>query len=372
MAVLNRVGLWALLVIGLVIQVHGVSVAGTSTADVQLKNKIIGGDSQFVKTYLHRSGNPDIRIDRIGNTPLIVAARQGKEEIVRLLVEDGANVSRENDKGLNPLVTAVASGHRDIVRYLIEHGADVNYEPNVAGDKLYLNLAPPLLLAGRLGYEDIVEDLLKAGAKVGIQDERGQTALLQSSCHCKPKMIELLVREGADLNERDRKGWTPLMCAAWNGCSKAVRVLIREGARTDLKHIKDGTALTELARSTSHPDTLPKLAKLLIRNGANVNHYDSDYRTPLYSAVKNENTSLAKVLLKKGADSHFRKGVEVSPWQAALRSRHTGLIKVFLKFGIPYGSLSKTERKQLLDHARRTGDEELVKLLKKRGIDFSS
>ena len=56
-----------------------------------------------------------------GDTPLVVASRAGQLEAVRLLVDSGADVQREQ-----PLLFAAGYGHTDIVAFLIDNGANVN------------------------------------------------------------------------------------------------------------------------------------------------------------------------------------------------------------------------------------------------------
>jgi ankyrin repeat protein len=67
-------------------------------------------------------------MDRCGSTPLYTAAVQGETEIVRLLLEAGADPNRESggqSEG-TPLCAAASWGRTDVVWLLLQHGADPN------------------------------------------------------------------------------------------------------------------------------------------------------------------------------------------------------------------------------------------------------
>jgi ankyrin repeat protein len=62
-------------------------------------------------------------VDAEGNTPLIEASRFGHDDVVRVLVERGANTKTQNKEGQTALMLAVRNGHDDVVRILKEAGA---------------------------------------------------------------------------------------------------------------------------------------------------------------------------------------------------------------------------------------------------------
>ena len=81
------------------------------------------GKPDVVKALLS-GGNVDVNVtDAQGNTPLIEAARFGHDSVARALVEHGAKLDAKNKDGDTALMLAVKNGHDDVVRVLKEAGA---------------------------------------------------------------------------------------------------------------------------------------------------------------------------------------------------------------------------------------------------------
>jgi ankyrin repeat protein len=88
----------------------------------------------------------------------MVAAREGKADVVRaLLSTQDVNVSITDAQGNTPLIEAARFGHDDVVRALIERGADLKPK-NKEGQTA-------LMLAVKNGHDDVVKILKEAGAK---------------------------------------------------------------------------------------------------------------------------------------------------------------------------------------------------------------
>jgi len=106
-----------------------------------------------------------------GRTALIEAAIQGHLDVIRLLVERGANLEwQDRAVGFTPLGWAANQGHESIVVALLQAGAD----PNVATPKF---LHTPLIAAAQHGSLLIVKLLIAAGANVNATAFDGRTAL---------------------------------------------------------------------------------------------------------------------------------------------------------------------------------------------------
>jgi len=90
--------------------------------------------------------------------PLMIAAREGKADLVRALLSgNDVNVNITDTQGNTPLIEAARFGHDDVARALIEHGADLKAK-NKEGQTA-------LMLAVKNGHDDVVKILKEAGAK---------------------------------------------------------------------------------------------------------------------------------------------------------------------------------------------------------------
>lgn len=91
-------------------------------------------------------------VNPVGETPLHVAAIQGKASIVQQLIEGGADIDAPGEHGYTPLHEACAQGKIEVVELLLRYGADIAIENKDDNT--------PLELAEMLGLREIV-DLLK-------------------------------------------------------------------------------------------------------------------------------------------------------------------------------------------------------------------
>jgi ankyrin repeat protein len=122
-----------------------------------------------VVTFLLENGaniNDKEYRDLIDQTPLIIAAFNGCTDIVRMLIDAGADIHHRNDQGENALISAAQEGNIDVVKVLLNAGADVN-QPNADGETA-------LSLAITLKQKKELIDLLreKTTDAMGIKKKR--------------------------------------------------------------------------------------------------------------------------------------------------------------------------------------------------------
>jgi len=127
------------------------------------------------------------------------------------------------------LFTAVLAGDVAKTTTMLNKGADCN-TCNEEGASL-------LMLAAAAGHLDLVEMLIKAGAKVDAADARGWTPLMKALFNYElnrgfPDVVSALIGAGADIEHQVSYGTRPLMIAAGYGEASVVEVLLAAGVDT--------------------------------------------------------------------------------------------------------------------------------------------
>lgn len=130
------------------------------------------GDLELVRVLVNAGVNID-GYDQNQNTPLKLAATYGKIEVVRFLVSKGAKIDHANYYSVTPLMSAIFSDRLDVVKFLLQAGANPN-TPLTFFKRTPLHFAS----SSCLPQGDIfVKELLQAGAKPNLRDIIGETPL---------------------------------------------------------------------------------------------------------------------------------------------------------------------------------------------------
>ena len=142
-----------------------------------------------------------------GETVLMTAARSGRPEAVRVLLERGADPNAsERWRHQTALMWAAVENNLDAAAALVAHGADI-HATSTGGFS-------PLLFAVRAGHVDMVRMLLAAGAGPQETLPDGTSALVLATKNAHYELGALLLEAGADPNADDQ-GWTALHELKW-------------------------------------------------------------------------------------------------------------------------------------------------------------
>lgn len=205
------------------------------------------GDLDQVKAFV--SADPALVNARsgAGESAILTAVYNGRQEIANLLVARGATLS---------LFEACAAGELDRVEQLIAAGETVNAYSHDGWT--------PLHLAAFFGRAKVTELLLAHAADVAARSHNtnGNTPLHAALAANQTMTAALLIGRGADVNASDAAGWRPLHLAAANNGLDALRALLAQGADVTVVNAEGLTPLA-LARHRNHREA----AALLQRQG---------------------------------------------------------------------------------------------------------
>jgi hypothetical protein len=155
-----------------------------------------------IKSQLGDLVDPDI-------SPLLRAASSHNHSRFYALLQDGADVNAQDQKGLTPLMAASFAGNVDIAEALLKHGARVN-EQDIDG-RTALHYA-----AENRDAADVIRALLKAGGDVNLKSGPtakylpGATPLIIAASVGSDRAVELLLNAGSDPNTLTVSGLTAL------------------------------------------------------------------------------------------------------------------------------------------------------------------
>ena len=237
--------------------------------------------------------------DGMGRSPLLVACENGNIAKVKMLVEAGASVRATDYKKQTCLTLAAHHGHTETVRYLVGL-------PEVEVNQKAMNKHTALHSALLEGHPDVVQLLIDAGADIEARNNFGRSPLLVASSKGKLSIVKLLVKAGAELCATDYRD-TCLTLAAGYGRTETVRYLA--GLQDlDVNHAEHGdfTALHNAVYGvhwyySGVPEGYPDVVQVLIDAGADIEAKDDMGRSPLLHACCKGNLSIVKMLVEGGA-----------------------------------------------------------------------
>ncbi|NXK21115.1 MYPT2 phosphatase, partial [Arenaria interpres] len=176
-------------------------------------------------------------------------------DMVKFLVENGANVNQQDNEGWTPLHAVASCGYLNIAEYLISHGANVaavNSEGEVPSDIAEEAAMKDLLLeqvkkqgvdldlARKEEEQQMLQDArqwLNSGRIEDIKQPRtGATALHVAAAKGYSEVMRLLIQAGFNLNVQDKDGWTPLHAAAHWGVKEACSILAEALCDMDVRN----------------------------------------------------------------------------------------------------------------------------------------
>lgn len=229
------------------------------------------------------------------NKKLLKAAQENKINLVQELLDAGANINALDDElEHTPLILAVSFNYEDIIKLLINRGADIN-----AGNKRKVT---PIYYALHRNNLPLVKLLKDSGAEVDLNIALHNAVLMGYF-----KLAKYLILSGANVNFKSAFDETPIF-QAFNTveknrstCIKLVKLLLKHKANVNVKQsFFDETILHKAVQKGQS-----EIVRLLLANGAIVNANQRNLWTPLHFAADNNNKDIVRILLENGANKNM-------------------------------------------------------------------
>ena len=304
------------------------------------------GHEQIVRLLLEAGADTS---DTTSRRSLFAACEHGHTEIVGLLLHYGADPNALSFYSALPICCAVDKGHTDIINLLLEHGADVNKEYGSVGQSALIaclekmisrkSETPQASNSVEERYLKILRSMLVAGGDTNmISRFNGKNAFHMASSFGMCDVMMELIQHGVDCNQLTSSGKSALDLACEKGHEGAVELLLKNSADPSTHSVCINNEV-----NGSRPSTMPTLCtaaksgnetvvKMLLKHGANVNDSDKSGNTALHLAASN---AVIQALLNAGANVNATNDNGETALSVVCEKRQladANMVETFLKF----------------------------------------
>ncbi len=249
--------------------VHHIWLA-SAKGDIDIVLKTIA----YKKQYIHDATSDNI-------TPLWMASQNGHSDIVKILIQAGADVNKTREDGMSALSMATMKGHINVAELLLATNANIQQADNQG--------ITPLIMAAICGHGEILSLLINAHADIHKPVTSGDSALILAVEHGHLHIVDILINAGADVNYATESGITPLLMASINNKIQIAELLLKKGAKKSINAVYQGTKVPNKMNSlyAAAANGHSKIILLLLEAGADTTWENEIGETALEIAQKN-------------------------------------------------------------------------------------
>lgn len=276
------------------------------------------------------------------------AAQKGKYEMVKLLLDQGADINSWDEDGRTPLQRASIVPDEKVIQLLLDRGASMGVE---------------LMDASHMGWMKTVQILLKLGWDVNlrVQGRYYNTALQAAVSGGNVEAMQILLEHGAEIATEDDEWKEVLQMASYKGHEKVFQFLLNRNVAVDCDMDRESFPNTLHAAARGGYE---KLVELLLDHGANINSGNKYWDSALHGAAFRGHEKVVQLLLDRGAnvDGTLTK---------AVNSGKEEVVQLILNTGVDIGAQEKYPGYAMWT-AARDGHEKIVVLLLKNGASVDA
>ena len=314
-------------------------------------------DSEMLRLLLNAGADVNA-MSCEGDTALFWAVYYNRKDNIQILLDKKADINAHNRGTKTPLRAAVSTENKPLVTFLIQRGADVDIKSEDS----------PLFMAVLHNEIEIVKLLLKKVNTKALGDRFVYQAVYNKS----EEMVKTLLDAGCATNPADSMGETPLHSASRSGNVEIVKMLLQAGANLNVLTEYGGIPLNDAAFCGNE-----EVVKLLLEAGSDVNSVCCHGITPLFSAAKEGKTKVVQILLDAGADVNAITWNGTTSLFAAVERGDVKTVSVLLAYKGDVNLGNEKGKILLLENARKVMYEkksrvEIARMLIAAGVDVNA
>ncbi len=216
---------------------------------IDLEDRVVGGQTALfmaareghekaVRLLLQKGANINFQWDQSGDTAVHLVTRRRQTELLRLLLKHEPDLSITNKENLTALDIAVQQDHQSVVRLFVQNSVHYNLVHT------FVQLAAmPMTAIGTLSA------LVRGGLDPSVTSQSGSTALHIAAEYNRLENVTFLMTVGADPCIQDSSGDTALHIAAKRGFMPVVDQLVKHMSNLELRNDAGQTASQVAAES---------------------------------------------------------------------------------------------------------------------------
>eukprot|EP00792_Barthelona_sp_PAP020_P013670 TRINITY_DN914_c0_g1_i1.p1 TRINITY_DN914_c0_g1~~TRINITY_DN914_c0_g1_i1.p1 ORF type:complete len:338 (+),score=94.03 TRINITY_DN914_c0_g1_i1:352-1365(+) len=305
------------------------------------------GNFEIVKKLIDSGADSNI-LNNQNQTPLMIACKHNHFEVVKILTPC-TDVEKVDNDNQNCLHYACIGGNNEIVQYLLNR--NVSMIENVNGDfpidlasfhhhsRLFQMLKNHTLpryiekhpektstLFEALNNNEylLIKECLRRGTSIDIVDDK-RRSLLYHACNMRyTRLFNYLVfHSNINVHLCDIHGYNALYISCMRGHVRFVRILL--GLQVDVNHVaKDGSTALFIACKKGHFIVV----QMLLHQNANIHLYTNDSNTCLHKAAEFGHLEIVKLLLEIGADPFASNDKDETPLNLALKRNNASIARL--------------------------------------------
>jgi len=257
-----------------------------------------------------------LEVFQLLDTQKLYHIKNNPEQIVRSLIKSGSDIKHKNKFNNSPLDEAIFSCNTEVIKCLLDNGANVE-ETTDFGDTPLIKICGYKFDKYRESIITLLDRIWDVG---GFGDEKSEIRLrikgaLLNNLKNKPqneqidsfnsemlKIANSLIQYGANVKVKNNVGASAIIAGSGGGNAKIVNLLIKSGAGVNDKYDTDMSALF-IAAQIGNIDVI----KVLLQNGGDIESPLNDGETALMTAVWFGHVDVVKLLVLKGANINAKK-----------------------------------------------------------------